>query len=226
MDDTKQRPYPDDPGQTHYDGCWRSRGHHNCAVARVEQLEGEAERMTGLENVLDISLHYALIEIGHTADKLGDLDDTELVRLASGELVRLWRGWWGEAEQLRQQWSSLCNEVEDLTGALHDGDVSLEEVVAAVRLLRDRCDYAGEDSDICRAEIERLRAALRGLYDACCQADAIGELYGGINGDLLDAAANALKGGECKACGREWQVVLESTERNEHQEDSDGDGRH
>jgi hypothetical protein len=34
------------------------------------------------------------------------------------------------------------------------------------------------------------------LDDACCQADAIGELYGGINGDLLDAAANALKGGD------------------------------
>jgi hypothetical protein len=57
-------------------------------------------------------------------------------------------------------------------------------------------EHARQDVDDLLAEIERLRAALQGLYDACCQADAIGELYGGINGDLLDAAANALKGGD------------------------------
>jgi hypothetical protein len=32
-------PYPDNNGQTHYEGCWRERGHHNCAVALVERLE-------------------------------------------------------------------------------------------------------------------------------------------------------------------------------------------
>lgn len=27
---------PADPGQTHYENCWRERGHHGCAIARVE----------------------------------------------------------------------------------------------------------------------------------------------------------------------------------------------
>jgi len=31
-------PYPDDKGQTHYPGCWRERGHHNCAVAEIERV--------------------------------------------------------------------------------------------------------------------------------------------------------------------------------------------
>ena len=31
-------PYPDNPGQTHYEGCWRDPHHHNCAVAQVHEL--------------------------------------------------------------------------------------------------------------------------------------------------------------------------------------------
>jgi hypothetical protein len=34
-------PYPDDPGQTHYAGCYRARGHHNCAVALIEEQGAE-----------------------------------------------------------------------------------------------------------------------------------------------------------------------------------------
>lgn len=34
-------PYPPDTGHTHYDGCWRERGHHNCAVARLDEAEAE-----------------------------------------------------------------------------------------------------------------------------------------------------------------------------------------
>lgn len=31
------RPYDDNPGATHFDGCWRTRGHHNCAVAALAE---------------------------------------------------------------------------------------------------------------------------------------------------------------------------------------------
>lgn len=31
-------PYPEDRGRTHWPGCWRERGHHNCAVAEIERL--------------------------------------------------------------------------------------------------------------------------------------------------------------------------------------------
>ena len=43
-------PYPDDPGQTHYDGCWRERGHHNCAMREVERLQNEVK---DLQSILD-----------------------------------------------------------------------------------------------------------------------------------------------------------------------------
>ena len=36
-------PYPDDPGGTHYPGCWRERGHHNCAVLLADELAGLLE---------------------------------------------------------------------------------------------------------------------------------------------------------------------------------------
>jgi len=45
-------PYEPDTGRTHYEGCWRERGHHNCAVAyaeaaeaRIQELESENERL-------------------------------------------------------------------------------------------------------------------------------------------------------------------------------------
>jgi len=31
-------PYEPDKGRTHYEGCWRSRGHHNCAVRYIDEL--------------------------------------------------------------------------------------------------------------------------------------------------------------------------------------------
>lgn len=35
---TVELPYAEDRGQTHYEGCWAARGHHNCAVREVERL--------------------------------------------------------------------------------------------------------------------------------------------------------------------------------------------
>ncbi len=38
-------PYPDDRGRTHWEGCWREPGHHNCAVREIERLRAAlAER--------------------------------------------------------------------------------------------------------------------------------------------------------------------------------------
>lgn len=39
-------PHPVNPGQTHWEGCWQERGHHNCAVARVRELEAKVEELT------------------------------------------------------------------------------------------------------------------------------------------------------------------------------------
>lgn len=47
-------PYPEDEGQTHYEGCWRERGHHNCAVKRAEGLRDRVEQLkSGQKDLLD-----------------------------------------------------------------------------------------------------------------------------------------------------------------------------
>lgn len=37
-------PYPVDEGRTHWEGCYRVRGHHNCAVALVDSLRAARPR--------------------------------------------------------------------------------------------------------------------------------------------------------------------------------------
>jgi hypothetical protein len=50
-----------------------------------------------------------------------------------------------------------------------------------------------DERDKLRAENERLRNALKDLYEACLRANAEYELSGHINGDILDAAQQVLK---------------------------------
>lgn len=38
-------PYPEDQGRTHWDGCWRELGHHNCAVRKVDRLLAAQEQV-------------------------------------------------------------------------------------------------------------------------------------------------------------------------------------
>lgn len=48
-------PEPTRPGQTHYEGCWKTPGHHNCAVARannlLKQLKEAEEDRDGMEGM-------------------------------------------------------------------------------------------------------------------------------------------------------------------------------
>lgn len=34
-------------GRTHHAGCWDQRGHHDCAISRVRELEGANESLRG-----------------------------------------------------------------------------------------------------------------------------------------------------------------------------------
>lgn len=38
-------PYPEEGHRTHWEGCYRERRHHNCAVARVDQLTARVEEL-------------------------------------------------------------------------------------------------------------------------------------------------------------------------------------
>ena len=40
----KDRPKLLENSVTHYEGCWQDRGHHNCAIARVQELEARVEQ--------------------------------------------------------------------------------------------------------------------------------------------------------------------------------------
>jgi septal ring factor EnvC (AmiA/AmiB activator) len=60
-----------------------------------------------------------------------------------------------EVERLRDQWEKLLVEVEDLTSELPEGKDTLDDVVAAVKLMCDQRDYAIEDAALCRAEVAR-----------------------------------------------------------------------
>ena len=57
-------------------------------------------------------------------------------------------------------------------------------------------DAALKRAKAAEARAERLQAALHDIYEACYAADCDGELDSRINGDILDAARVALKGGE------------------------------
>ena len=45
MVDANMYPYDDEPGQTHFDGCYRYRKHHNCAVREIESLTRERDAL-------------------------------------------------------------------------------------------------------------------------------------------------------------------------------------
>lgn len=43
-----------DEGSTHWEGCWRTRGHHECAIAECERLrEAEAEQSNALAHTME-----------------------------------------------------------------------------------------------------------------------------------------------------------------------------
>lgn len=50
-------PYPADQGSTHWDGCWRERGHHNCAVLQVDALTRERDAQYSSDPVVAFADH-------------------------------------------------------------------------------------------------------------------------------------------------------------------------
>ena len=66
---------------------------------------------------------------------------------------------------------------------------SEELIIGAFDALTTRAEAA-------EARADRLQAALHDIYEACYAADCDGELDSRIDGDILDAARLALKGGE------------------------------
>ena len=61
------------------------------------------------------------------------------------------------------------------------------------RELRAECNALQTELQSVNESRKKVCKALSDLYDACMQADGEGELYYTIDGDLLDAARQAIK---------------------------------
>lgn len=94
-------PYPENPGQTHYEGCWRERGHHNCAVAMLDAQQREHDLVRHQRGPLhDAGLitdaEYAALAADHGA----------VARLESYDTLRL------ERDHLRTDFKRLSRAYE------------------------------------------------------------------------------------------------------------------
>lgn len=106
-------------------------------------------------------------------------------------------------EKLIEQWNS--RPIEDaLTETIAEKDKEIKKLEQNVMDVRrvDRDAIEGWQNAFIKtrdekdAEIERLRGALKEIYEACVKADVEGELSEYVSGAILDAAAKALKDGE------------------------------
>lgn len=91
-DVSEEKEYPHEPkrGKTHWVDCWKAKGHHNCAVARVRELEQERD---ALRELLEPFTHLD-----------PDARDDALI-YASG--IRCGDGTWIDVEHIRKARSAL-----------------------------------------------------------------------------------------------------------------------
>lgn len=68
-------PYTEDPGKTHYHGCWRDRGHHNCAVHEILRLRNEVKGLVNAHKNADADAMKARAEVARLREALGEIAD-------------------------------------------------------------------------------------------------------------------------------------------------------
>lgn len=68
----REYPFMDNPGQTHWDGCWKEKYHHNCAVQKVYDLEEELARVLHIVNRI-LPMEKAANQFSPTVSALREL---------------------------------------------------------------------------------------------------------------------------------------------------------
>lgn len=87
-------------GQTHYEGCWETRGHHEFAIAEIKRLKNPVPK----EKVMtrdDITIHVLAEEAGLYSDGTPDNWDEEAIERFA-DLV---------AAAEREACANLCYEI-------------------------------------------------------------------------------------------------------------------
>lgn len=99
-------------GRTHYEGCWESRGHHDCAVAEIKRLRSLIGDALTAE-----SQAMGLYENRVKCDACGALTPDAWIVHEEGDRNECMRCWHKENErELRNEIKNLRAEIERLRG--------------------------------------------------------------------------------------------------------------
>lgn len=113
--------------RTHWDGCWRSRDHHECAIARVERLEAEVARLRD---------ELARIEAGYRHDyqdnfesESEELDYLRKLRGYSDLAIKM------ELANMEEERNNLRAEIARLRHRCtpHCGDPTKKQILSEIR---------------------------------------------------------------------------------------------
>lgn len=101
-------PYPENDARTHWDECWKHRGHHNCAVARIADLQS---RLAECERSLECGHPASLLVKSLESDaQWCELCDTRSRRNDAEAMERYYKA---ELAALREKAGRLLDELDD-----------------------------------------------------------------------------------------------------------------
>lgn len=94
--------------RTHWDGCWRERTHHECAVARCEELERERDARA----LADAIYPTGAAPLGDAIRRIGEMKDERDAALARAGVAEkdAARLDWIEQMLFERKWSGTIGE--------------------------------------------------------------------------------------------------------------------
>ena len=167
-------PYAPDVGRTHYDGCWKDRGHHNCAVLHIATLTAEVERVRGERDGWERRTKY-----------LGSVVSRAWIVL---------RGWWHYETEERDD-EPFVEALERAVAAdrAHDAYSLAEAQKWRDATATARADALKEVREECETELLRVENFVEGygIIDTVILEEVLALLDAKMRGDATAPAAPA-----------------------------------
>jgi len=104
---------------------------------------------------------------------------------------------WRLARDLERELSAVKRERDEARAIANDRDAMVDHRDRALTAMYQRVDVITQERDEARAEVERMRGALRGLHDDIVEYQRINHL-GGYDNHWMLAAREALAATEAK----------------------------